>query len=144
MVESAKPAMPLLPVLHSSRHPAPNGDLFVLEAGTVPFDIARVFFISGPKGAVRGKHAHIECSQLLTVISGSVLVSVENPSRSTQETLMAVGESLHLPPLHWASQEFCSEGTVLLVLCDQPYDEADYLRDYQSFIDRISATPQRP
>lgn len=118
--------------------PAPSGDLFVLDQGAVPFEVARVFFINGPRGAVRGMHAHIACSQFLAVVSGSVLVRVEDPSRTEHEVLLATGQCVLVPPLHWASEEFVSEGTVLLVLCDMPYDEADYLRDYEVFVEHVS------
>ena len=137
-------ARAILNVGRSQRFRAPTGDLYVLDQTLVPFEVVRIFFISGPKGAIRGKHAHKQCSQFLAVLSGSVIVRVESPVRSKHELLLETGDLLNVPPLHWASEEFLSEGTVLLVLCDLPYDESDYLREYEHFAAEVSGFLPRP
>jgi len=38
-----------------------------------------------------------------------------------------------VPPMVWAAQEAFAPGTVYLVLASRPYDEADYIRDYEVF-----------
>ena len=34
----------------------------------------------------------------------------------------------------WAEQRYRGPGTILMVLCDMRYDEADYIRDYDAFL----------
>ncbi len=137
-------AQAILNVGKSEQFRAPTGDLYVLDQTLVPFEVVRIFFISGPKGAIRGKHAHQQCSQFLAVVSGSVMVRIETPVRSKHEVLLETGDFLNLPPLHWASEEFLSEGTVLLVLCDLPYEESDYLREYEHFEAEVSSLSPQP
>ena len=40
---------------------------------------------------------------------------------------------LYLPPMTWGIQYRYSEGAVLMVLASEPYDPADYIRDYAEF-----------
>ncbi|EXY36419.1 wxcM-like family protein [Bacteroides fragilis str. 34-F-2  len=42
---------------------------------------------------------------------------------------------LHIPPGIWASEQGFSSGSVCLVLASHGYEEGDYLRDYQDFIE---------
>ena len=44
---------------------------------------------------------------------------------------------LHIPPGIWAAEQGFSSGSICLVLTSHIYDEADYIRDYASFIDYI-------
>jgi len=44
-----------------------------------------------------------------------------------------------IPPTIWAEQTYLQENTIVLVLCDQFYDEADYIRDYDAFLQWRSA-----
>ncbi len=41
--------------------------------------------------------------------------------------------ALIVPPLVWATQTF-AEGAMLLVLCSDRYDAADYISDYAEFV----------
>ena len=43
-------------------------------------------------------------------------------------------KGLHIPPGIWAAEQEFSSGAVCLVLASEPYDEADYLRDYQDYL----------
>ena len=40
-------------------------------------------------------------------------------------------------PRVWAEQTYLCDDSVLTVLCDKPYDESDYIRDYQDFLEYI-------
>jgi dTDP-4-dehydrorhamnose 3,5-epimerase-like enzyme len=110
-----------------------NGTLFVAENQDLPFDIARVFFITAPRGSRRGGHAHKTCHQLLICCSGAIAVTTESVSSIKTETLLTVGESLYVPPMIWASQLFELDQTVLLVLCSETFNENEYIRDKATF-----------
>ncbi|MCX7856950.1 MAG: FdtA/QdtA family cupin domain-containing protein, partial [Deltaproteobacteria bacterium] len=41
---------------------------------------------------------------------------------------------LYIPPMIWRELENFSSGGVCLVLASLPYDEGDYIRDYETFL----------
>lgn len=116
------------------RHVREDGALSVFEGGAaVPFQIARVFTVSAAHGAVRGRHAHRECAQLLVCLAGEIEVVVDDGAVRRTERLIGPEEGLLLPPLIWGEQIYRGRNALLMVLCDRGYEEADYLRDYDAF-----------
>ncbi len=115
-------------------HVADNGDLVVME-GMVhfPFSIARVFVVRAPVGAVRGRHAHKTCSQLLICTIGSIEVLCDDGFSTHTYLLDRPSIGLLVPPGIWAQQTYLSPESVLTVLCDMPYEEGDYVRGYDDF-----------
>lgn len=130
-----------LEVISTNRFHADTGDLSVLDANLLPFDVVRLFFIQAPDGATRGQHAHIEGHQFFIVVSGSIEVRVEDPYRTHHFFGLNSGDCLLVPPLHWASEHFEGDRSVLLVLCDSPYTEEDYIRDYDEFSGMLTRFP---
>jgi quercetin dioxygenase-like cupin family protein len=120
---------------------AANGVLRVLDSHLMPFDVVRLFFITAPAGATRGQHAHVAGQQFFIVVSGSIEVRIEDPERTHYAFALGAGDCLLVPPMHWASEHFEEDASVLLVLCDSPYTENDYIRDYAAF--ESSVTPPR-
>lgn len=118
-----------------------NGSLLVLEEGTLPFPLRRTFIVTAGAGQVRGAHAHRVCHQLLLALRGSVLVSVDNGNFTIDFELTDSAQGLLIPPLNWATQKYMSEETILLVACDQLFDEQDYIRNYEEF-KRVSEAAQ--
>lgn len=114
--------------------PEENGDLTVLQGqGHVPFAISRVFFVRAPADAVRGHHAHRACAQFLVCAAGRVDVRCDNGTTQAEFVLDRPQVGLLIPPGVWAEQIYRIPGSVLTVLCDQPYSETDYIRDYAAF-----------
>jgi dTDP-4-dehydrorhamnose 3,5-epimerase-like enzyme len=115
-------------------HTHNNGVLRVFESGLhVPFNVKRVFTVSAKKGDFRGDHAHKRCTQLLVCVAGRILVSCNNGLVASEHLLEDVGIGLLIPPGIWARQEYLVDGAVLMVLCDQGYEEAEYIRDFDGF-----------
>jgi len=113
-----------------------NGSLIVLEEnGMVSFSIARVFVVNAEKGSVRGEHAHKECTQLLSCLSGSIDVLCDDGKNVIEYTLTPFDKALFIPAGVWAVQKYKLENSSLMVLCDQMYNENDYIRDYSQFIE---------
>jgi hypothetical protein len=101
----------------------------------VPFPIARVFTITGvSQNGVRGGHAHFECTQLVACIRGRVTVTVHDGAAEVTEELTSDGSALLIPPILWNTERFEDPQTVLAVFCDQAYDPADYLRDWEEYL----------
>ncbi len=116
---------------------APDRMLVPFEAGAdVPFPIRRVFTINADKaGLVGGRHAHRRCSQLLVCLSGAcdVVSRIDGSDRVRVDRLDRADRGLLIPPGIWAEQHYRDDRTVLMVLCDQGYDAADYIRDFDQF-----------
>lgn len=101
----------------------------------IPFDVKRVFYLYDiPGGESRGAHAHKECHQFLIAVSGSFEVVLDdgNAKRTIQLNRPYVG--LHILPGVWAAEENFSSGAICLVLASHKYDEKDYIRDYDIFL----------
>ncbi|MBT3237422.1 MAG: FdtA/QdtA family cupin domain-containing protein [Rhodospirillaceae bacterium] len=118
--------------------PSFGGDtdaLVVMEGGKdLPFQIARVYTITGiPQGTTRGSHGHKAINQIIVCLSGGVEMEVDDGSSKRRVTLDDPRIGLHVPPTLWTDTTYITADTVLMVLCDAPYDEAEYIRDYDDF-----------
>jgi hypothetical protein len=93
----------------------------------------RLFWVADvPSGTVRGGHSHLVCSQYLICVAGRVSVTAFDGSEEARLPL-AAGEAVMLRPGLFATQTFEAPGSLLLVLCDRPYEPADYLRSRDEF-----------
>jgi dTDP-4-dehydrorhamnose 3,5-epimerase-like enzyme len=110
-----------------------NGDLVVVEGEIIPFSIKRVFNVRQQKGDIRGRHAHLHCSQLLICTNGAVEVKCDDSRTTEIYVLDKPNLGLFIPPGIWADQKYIKNNTILTVLCDRPFEEADYLRNYGDF-----------
>ena len=112
-----------------------GGEIVVAEvAANVPFAIVRVFTIKAPMGAERGKHAHRQCSQFMICVSGAVEIVCDDGCDRRSFILDRSDMALMVPPTLWNSVTFRESGSVVTVLCDRPYEEWDYIRDYSAFL----------
>jgi len=117
------------------RYYASNGDLVVMERiSQIPFVITRVFVVLAPVGAIRGQHAHKQCTQFLTCPTGRVEVLCDDGLEKVTHVLDQPGIGLLIPPSIWAQQTYHATGSLLTVLCDRPYEADDYIRDYDEFL----------
>lgn len=109
--------------------------LTVFENGRqVPFAVHRVFLIHADRSTTRGNHAHRRCSQALLCVSGTCEVNVDDGRSQRRIVLSGPDRGVLIPAGIWADQHYKERGTILMVLCDLPYDEADYIRDYDEFL----------
>ena len=102
----------------------------------IPFDIRRVFYLYDiPGGEDRGAHAHKQCHQFLIAGSGSFNVLVDDGNNKRTFSLNRPYYGLHIPPGIWAAEMGFSSGAICLVLTSHKYDENDYIRDYQKYLE---------
>ena len=102
----------------------------------IPFDIKRIFYLYDiPGGESRGAHAHKNCHQFLIAASGSFEVQLDDGKVKKAVMLNQPFRGLHIPPGIWASEVNFSSGAICLVLASHIYDENDYLRDYEEFLE---------
>lgn len=106
----------------------------------IPFAIKRVFYLYDiPGGESRGAHAHKECHQFLIAASGSFEVLLDDGKTKRIVQLNRPYFGLHIPPGIWASEINFSSGSICLVFASHTYNEADYVRDYNVYLNRIHA-----
>ncbi|MFT3778220.1 MAG: WxcM-like domain-containing protein [Ottowia sp.] len=120
-----------------------RGDLCAAEVGAgLPFLVRRSFLVYNvPNAELRGEHAHRRCAQFLMAVKGSVRVVADDGAQREEFSLDRPNLGLHLPPMTWGIQYRYSEGAVLLVLASDPYDPADYIRDYAEFVALVRRGP---
>lgn len=114
----------------------PRGNLTPIESLIdIPFEIRRVFYqYDVPGGESRGAHAHIKDSQFLIAVSGAFEVLVDDGKDRKVFVLNRPYYGLLVPPGIWSAEQEFSSGSVCLVLTDNGYDAADYIRDYDEFL----------
>ena len=114
-----------------------RGNITVVENdGTLPFDTRRVYYLYDvPGGSSRGSHAHRTLSQLIVAASGSFQVTLDDGRIKRTFFLNRPYEGLLVRPGIWRDLDDFSSGAVCMVLASDVYEKADYIRDYQEFLD---------
>lgn len=108
---------------------------FIENERHVPFAIRRVFFLYDiPTGEGRGAHAHRAQHQFLVCLAGSFDVVVDDGRDTATLHLNRPWQGLHVPPMIWAAEINFDPGSVCLTLSSDLYDEADYIRDHDAFL----------
>lgn len=123
-------------ILELDKHHHEKGNITVVENGaTVPFDVKRTYYLYDvPGGESRGGHAHKELYQLIVAASGSFTVRLDDGNVKRTFLLNRPYQALLVVPGIWRELEDFSSGSVCLVLASHVYDEADYIRDYDEFL----------
>lgn len=112
-----------------------DGEIVVAQtAAQLPFTIERVFTVTAPAGAQRGDHAHRRCTQLMFCAHGIVEVICDDGQAQRSFVLDRNNLALCVPPTIWNTIFYREGGSVLAVLCDRPFEEPDYLREYPDFL----------
>lgn len=119
----------------------PRGDLTFVEGNRhLPFTIRRVYYLYNvPVDAVRGGHAHRDLEQVIFALSGSFRMKVDDGKNKAEFTLRDPRKGLYINRLIWREMDSFSQGAVCMVLASLPYDEADYFRDYDDFINAVAS-----
>lgn len=114
----------------------PRGDLTFMEGNRhIPFDIQRVYYLYNvPVDSERGGHAHRELEQVVFALSGSFRMRIDDGTNKADVWLNNPRKGLYLRNMVWREIDTFSQGAVCMVLASQPYDEADYYRDYEEFL----------
>ncbi|MGU5766950.1 sugar 3,4-ketoisomerase [Aeromonas allosaccharophila] len=114
-----------------------RGGLVALEANRyIPFDIKRVYYIyDTASGVARGFHAHKELKQVAIAVHGSCRFVLDDGKERVEVLLDNPAQGLLIESFMWREMYDFSDDCVLMVLADQLYDESDYIRDYDQFIE---------
>lgn len=121
------------------QHGDERGMLVALETmKDIPFEIKRVYYMYDTKeGVRRGYHAHKSLEQILVCIHGSCKILLDNGYEKETVLLDKPHEGLYIANNIWREMFDFSSDAVLMVLASELYNEDDYIRDYDKFLDTI-------
>jgi len=113
------------------------GNLTVIDGEeNLPFSVSRIYYLYDiPSGETRGGHAHRELYQLIVAASGSFNVLLDDGINKKIVTLNRPDYGLLVVPGIWRELLEFSSGAICLVLASHKYDESDYIRQYEDFIE---------
>ena len=123
-----------LPRIEDSR-----GSLSVVESGQhVPFEFRRVYYTYDvPDGVERGGHGHRELQQLFIAMAGAFDVVLDDGRDKRRFTLDNPHTGLYVCSMMWRSLDNFSSDAVCMVLASEHYDEADYFRGYDDYLEAV-------
>lgn len=82
-----------------------------------------------------GAHAHRELSQLIVAASGSFRVTLDDGRAKRSFVLNRPYQALYVKPGIWRDLDDFSSGAVCMVLATEVYQEDDYIRNYDDFLE---------
>jgi len=112
-----------------------KGRLFAF--GELPFDAKNVFWVYMLIGKQRGEHAHRNTNQILYAQIGELIVNTEHQNQSKRFVLRPNGRALYLPEMTWITVRSQTRSALCLCVSSLPYDEEDYIRDYEVFRNEV-------
>ena len=121
----------------------PKGNLTPIESGRdIPFEFKRIYYTYDiPGGESRGGNAHRALEQFIIAASGSFNVDLDDGTKRASFFLNRSYYGLYIPPMLWRDLRNFSSGSVALVLASDHFDEADYIRTYDAFLDVVRSRP---
>jgi len=130
-------AMDAVRTIELPRINSPTGSITPVAGGDqVPFEIRRIYFLYDiVSGAHRGGHAHWELEQVYVAVMGAFRVVLDDGRERRTVELNQPAIGLFLPKLIWRELVDFASGTICLVLASLPYDEAEYIRSYDDFLE---------
>ena len=120
-----------IPVVEDTR-----GNLAFIQKDFLPFEFKRVYYLFDvPSNAYRGGHSHILQQELLIALSGSFEVVLQDGAVKKSFLLNKPNVGLLIPTGIWRELQNFSSGAVCLVLASDIFEEADYIRDFDTFLE---------
>jgi hypothetical protein len=108
-------------------------DLFEISRATMGSDFfERIFFLVSSASDKRGAHAHKACTQWFVILNGSATLFVTDGYVTQNIDISTIGTVVKIPPRIWVEVHIIEPSTIA-VLTDQVYDEADYIRDWDTY-----------
>ena len=124
-------------IITLEKHHHENGNLSVVESlNQLPFSISRVYYLYDvPGGEERCGHSHHECFEFIVAVSGSFDIEINDGVKSKTISLNRSNIGLLVEPGIWRVLNNFSSGSVCLVIASEKYNEADYVRNFDDFLE---------
>lgn len=116
-----------------------RGALIPIEVGNnSPFEVKRIFYIYDTKpGVARGCHANKNSEFIMIMISGSCKVKIKDGKTTEIINLNSPKQALYMDKMLWKEMYDFSYNAILLVLSNEHYNENEYIRNYDEFLELI-------
>jgi mannose-6-phosphate isomerase-like protein (cupin superfamily) len=114
-----------------------RGNLDVAEFRSIgKFETKRIYYISGvPESDARGAHAHKNLDQVFFAVAGNLSMTVTDGSITETVDLKAHEMGYYLPSGYWRDLKNFTNDAVCLILASEHYDENDYIRSYEEYLE---------
>lgn len=125
---------------------------FVEQLSHIPFEIKRTYWIYDvPGGEERGGHAFIQNKEFIVALSGAFDVVVDDGRNKKTFSLNRSYYGLYVPAGLWREINNFSTNSLALEFGSEHYDEADYIREYDEYLQfksqslnlKVNSTPNR-
>lgn len=118
-----------------------SGDITPVAGGQeIPFEIERLFFMYDiVAGAERGGHAHRELEQVYVAAMGSFRAMLDDGRERRSVELRQPNVGLYIPTMVWTDLVDFASGTICVVLASRRYDESEYIRSYDEYLEAVGA-----
>ncbi len=108
---------------------------FVENLNQIPFAICRTYWLYDvPGGECRGGHAYRKNEEFVIALSGSFDVVLDDGRQKQTYSLNRSYYGLYIPAGVWREMENFSTNSLALEFGSVPFDELDYVRDYEEFV----------
>lgn len=126
-----------LPVIDSKK----KGKLSFMEAGKdIPFEIKRIYYIYDIEdlNIKRGYHAHKTLKQIIFCLNGSFILELDNGFEKKEIFLNKPNKGVLIDFNIWHNMKNFNKNVVIMVVASDYYNENDYIRNYNEFIEYIN------
>lgn len=112
-----------------------RGNLSFFEnENQIPFKVERSYWIYDvPGGEIRGSHAFKEQQEFIVALSGSFDITISNGIAEKTYSMNRSYYGLYIPKMVWRRIDNFSTNSLALIVSDKPFNEADYIRDFDEF-----------
>ena len=101
----------------------------------IPFEVKRIYYLFDTQdGQNKGAHAHKKLEQVIVPMSGCFDFTLDDGFEKKTFRLDKSWVGLYVPPMMWRDLSNFSSNSVCMVLASESYDEADYFRKYEDFV----------
>jgi dTDP-4-dehydrorhamnose 3,5-epimerase-like enzyme len=115
-----------------------RGNIAIIEKEVLPFEMKRVYYLFDvTSSAHRGGHSHKNQQEFLVALSGSFDVVVNDGENKKKVTLNKPDKGLLIRENIWRELENFSSGCVCLVVASDVFDEDDYIREFDVFLENL-------
>lgn len=111
---------------------------FIEEKKHIPFKIKRTYWIYDvPGGELRGSHAFRETEEFIVALSGSFELVLHDGREEKRVLLNRSYYGIYVPNMIWRKIENFSTNSLALILASTKYNEFDYIRDFEEFLNLL-------
>lgn len=117
-----------------------KGSLVPFEFSDIPFEVKRVYLVTGKEGTPRGSHAHIIEDELFVAVNGSVRIRINDGTGDQDIILDESNKALLVTKDCWHELHDFSEDTIVMAFSSTPYlpGPSNYIDNKEGFLQKFA------